>query len=111
MAKRDSSGKLKGAVGGLVGRSVAGKIDNCHFKGKITINGNPAGIDVGGLIGQSENSEIVNSSADAKVEFVNETKLSEPIIELKPNFYGIGVNLRALFKRVRAFFCQGSHLK
>ncbi len=111
MAKIDESGKRKGAVGGLVGRSIGGKIVDCHADGNIIIKGKPKDANVGGLVGQSENTEIVNSSADVKVEFENETNRSEPIIELKPNFYGIGVNLRALFKKVRAFFFQGSHSK
>lgn len=109
MAKKDKSGKRKGAIGGLVGRSVGGKIVDCHANGKIIINGKPNDVNVGGLVGQSENTEIVNSSADVKVEFENETNRSEPIMELKPNIYGVGVNLRALFKKIRALFFQGSH--
>ena len=100
MYKRDKSAKTKGAIGGLVGQAVGGKIDNCHAEGKIIIKENPEDVNVGGLVGQSENTEILNSSADVKVEFESETNPSEPIIELKPNFYGIGVNLRVLFKKL-----------
>lgn len=110
MKKSGDPLKRKSAVGGLVGRSIGGHIENCHFKGEITIHGNPEDVDVGGLVGRTEKTEIVNSSADAKVEFADETHPNEPIIELRPNLYGIGVNLRVLFKRTRAFFCKGSQL-
>ena len=96
--------KPKSAMGGLVGRSSGGRIENSHFEGKITINGNREDVDVGGLVGQSENTEIVGSSADAKVEFTDRTHSSESILELKPNFHGIGINLRALAKRIRRWF-------
>lgn len=59
----------KPAIGGLIGHSVGGKITDCHFKGKITTKGNSKDVDVGGLIGRSENTEIVNSSADAEIEY------------------------------------------
>ena len=98
MAKKPQ--RTKGAIGGLVGRSDGGKIENCYAEGKIIINGNPEDVDIGGLVGQSENTEILDSSADVKIEFRNETSPNEPIIELKPNFYGIGVNLRAFFRKL-----------
>ena len=104
MKKNSDPKKSKSAVGGLVGRSIGGHMENCHFEGEITIHGNPEDVDVGGLVGQSENTEIVSSSANAKVEFVDGVHPSEPMIELKPNLYGIGLNLRVLWKRVRAFF-------
>ncbi len=61
--------QTKPAIGGLVGRNY-GKVINSHFKGKITIHGNPEEMDVGGLIGAGgENSEVVGSSADAEIEY------------------------------------------
>ena len=57
------------SIGGLVGRSKGGKIENCHSEGKITINGKPKDINVGGLVGQSENTEIINSSSKVKILF------------------------------------------
>ena len=110
METKDKHEKPKSAVGGLVGRSIGGHIKNCHFKGEIKINGNPEDIDVGGLVGQIKNTEIVNSSADAKIKFTDKMHPSEPIFELKPNLYGIGVNLRVLAEKVRAFFHNRSHL-
>lgn len=72
MEKNRDLKKTKSAVGGLVGRSVGGRIENCHFEGEITIRGNPEGLDVGGLVGQQEETKIVNSSADAKIKFADE---------------------------------------
>lgn len=59
----------KSAIGGLIGRADGGKVSNSHYKGKITIHGNPEGVDVGGLIGQEENTEVIDSSADAEIEY------------------------------------------
>lgn len=56
-------------VGGLIGKSSGGKVSNSHFRGKIIIQGEPEEIDAGGLIGQSENTEVVDSSADAEIEY------------------------------------------
>ena len=109
MKQNKNSKKGKPAVGGLVGQSSGGRIENCHSEVKITINGNPEDIDVGGLVGRSEDTEIVNSSADAKVLFKGETQPSEPIFEIKPNFHGIGINLRALIKRIMLSRRKGSH--
>ena len=109
MKQNKSSKKPKPAVGGLVGSSSGGRIENSHFEGKIRINGNQKDVNVGGLVGRSENTEIVNSSANAKIEFANETEPSEPIFEIKPNIYGIGVNVRALLKRVLAFLRKSSY--
>ena len=103
MKQNKDSKKRKPAVGGFAGQSIGGRIENCHFEGKITINGNPEDIDVGGFVGRSEDTEIINSSANAKVSFADETQPSEPIFDIKPNFYGIGVNLRAPFMRIIAF--------
>jgi hypothetical protein len=108
MKKNDNPPKHKQTVGGLVGRSVGGRIENCHVKGKITINGNPDNCNVGGLVGSSEDTKILNSSADVKVEFAGQTPQTEPIIELKPNFYGLGINLRALWKKVTGLFHRTS---
>ncbi|MGB2815525.1 MAG: GLUG motif-containing protein [Dehalococcoidales bacterium] len=59
----------KPAIGLLVGRNN-GKIINCHASGKITIHGKPEDVDAGGLIGAAgESSEVVDSSADAKIEY------------------------------------------
>ena len=66
------------AVGGLVGRSVGGRIENSSFKGKITVNGDSKDVDVGGLVGQSQDTEIVNSGADAEIERASERHLTEP---------------------------------
>jgi len=62
--KRDKS-----AIGLLIGRSVGGKIINCHASGKITAHGKPEGVDVGSLIGQLENTEVKDSSAEAEIEY------------------------------------------
>ncbi len=110
MKRNDKHKKSKSAVGGLVGRSIGGRIKDSHFKGEIKINGNPEDIDIGGLVGQSENTEIMNSSADAEIKFADKIHQSEPIIEIKPNLYGISVNLRVLAKKVRTFFYNRSHL-
>ena len=59
----------KSAIGGLLGRQHGGKVSNSYFKGKITIHGKPEEVDVGGLIGQGENTEVVDSSADAEIEY------------------------------------------
>ena len=67
--RRPKQPQPKPAIGGLVGRND-GKIINSHFKGKIKIHGNPEGVDVGGLIGTGgENSEVVESSAEAEIEY------------------------------------------
>ncbi len=61
----------KGKIGGLIGYAGRGaKVRNSHFKGKITIKGTPEEVNVGGLIGQAEeNTEVVDSSADAEIEY------------------------------------------
>jgi membrane-bound ClpP family serine protease len=59
----------KSAMGLLIGRSTGGKVINCHASGKITIHGKPEDVDAGSLIGQSENTEVVGSSADAEIEY------------------------------------------
>jgi len=65
--KRRTQSKL--TVGGLIGRAKGGKVSRCFSTGKLTAHGKPEGVDVGGLIGQSENVEIVDSSADAEIEY------------------------------------------
>lgn len=59
----------KFVVGGLIGSSSAVKLTDCHFKGKIIIHGKSEDIKVGGLIGQAENTEVVDSSADAEIQY------------------------------------------
>lgn len=61
--------QTKGAVGLLIGHAVNSKVDNCHAEGKIIIKGKPESVDVGGLIGNIENTEVANSSADAEIEY------------------------------------------
>ena len=108
MNKNDDAEKPRPAVGGLVGRATGGRIEDSHAKVEIRVNGKPADVDVGGLVGQSENTEIVNSSAEAKLEFADETHPGERILELKPNVYGFGVNLRPLWRKARPFFRKDS---
>lgn len=61
----------KPAIGGLIGHTGRGtKVRNSHYKGKITIKGTSEEVNVGGLIGQAEeNTEVVDSSADAEIEY------------------------------------------
>ena len=67
--KRKISSKPRPAIGLLVGRNN-GKIINCHARGKITIHGKPGDVDAGGLIGATgKSSEVVDSSADAEIEY------------------------------------------
>lgn len=61
--------RTKPAIGGLIGRAVGGKVSHSYFKGKITIHGKPEEVDVGGLIGQGENTEVEDSSAEAEIEY------------------------------------------
>ncbi len=67
--KRSVSSKTKSAIGGLIGKSSGGRVSNSYYKGKIIIRGKSQEVDVGGLIGQSENTEVVDSSADAEIEY------------------------------------------
>ena len=110
MNKNDDAEKPRPAVGGLVGRSKGGRIEGCHAKVEIRINGKPADVDVGALVGQSENTEIVNSSAEAKLELADEKRPDEPILMLKPNFHGVGLDLRAIWRRARRSFRKDSNL-
>ena len=59
----------KRAIGGLIGASKGGRVINSYFKGKITIHGKPEDVDAGSLIGRSEDTEVVNSSANAEIEY------------------------------------------
>ncbi len=100
MKQNKDTKKPKPAVGGLVGQSIGGRIENSRFEGKITVNGNQEDVDVGGLVGRAENTKIVNSSADANISFAGKAQTTE-IFEIKPNIYGISVNLRALVKKIK----------
>lgn len=62
------------AIGGFAGRSVGGRIENCSATGKITVDGDSKDIDVGAFIGQSQDTQIVNSGADMEIEIKNPAK-------------------------------------
>lgn len=59
----------KSAIGGLIGRASEVKIRDSHSKVKVIVSGKPEEVVIGGLIGQSENAEVVNCSADAEIEY------------------------------------------
>ena len=65
--------KRSSAVGGLIGRSLGGCIENCSAKGKITVNGDSRDVDVGGLVGQSQDTKIINSEADVEIKRSSES--------------------------------------
>ena len=59
----------KSAVGGFIGRSSHVKVSHCHSEGRIIVRGKPEDINAGGLIGQAEDTEVVDSSANAEIEY------------------------------------------
>ena len=63
----NSENNKEKCIGGLVGKSIGGKIENCHASGKIIINGVEQDINAGGLVGKVENTEIINSSSDVQI--------------------------------------------
>lgn len=64
-------------IGGLVGKSVGGRIENCHVSGKIIIDGVETDINAGGLVGHAENTEITNSTSDVDIQIVENRKFEE----------------------------------
>lgn len=69
--------KKENCIGGLVGKSIGGKIENCHASGKIIINGVETNLTVGGLVGEAENTEIINSTNDVDIQIMENKKFDE----------------------------------
>ncbi|MFC1953663.1 hypothetical protein ACFLWR_06015 [Chloroflexota bacterium] len=66
---RKKKNENKRAIGLLIGKSRGGVVKNVHVQGKISIRGKPREVDVGGLIGQSEDTKVTGSSADVEIEY------------------------------------------
>lgn len=49
----------------------------------------------------------ISSATDPQATSLTEP--GDPIFELRPNFYGVGVNLRALWRKMRAKFGMSNH--
>ncbi len=64
-------------IGGLIGKSVGGRTENCHASGKIIIDGVETDINAGGLIGNAENTEIINSTSDVDIQIGENRKFEE----------------------------------
>ena len=65
--KRKSSSKS--AIGLLIGKSKGGRVSNCSAEGKIMFHGKPEDINIGGLIGDIENTEVTDSTANVEIEY------------------------------------------
>ncbi|MGE7912492.1 GLUG motif-containing protein [Lysinibacillus xylanilyticus] len=80
----DEKKKIQSNIGGLVGKAIGGKIDNCHVDGKIIINGEQG--EYGGLVGSAVNTEITNSTSNVEIIINSEnvfTELKREVAQIK----------------------------
>lgn len=72
-----NNNKKKPSIGGLVGHSEGGRIENCHFEGTIKIEGDAKSVNVGGLVGSSKDTIIVDSTSKANIQISDDERFEK----------------------------------
>jgi membrane-bound ClpP family serine protease len=65
--KKRTQGRV--VIGGFIGRANNVTIRDSHSKVKMKIHGKREAVDAGGFVGQGKDTKVVNSSAEAEIEY------------------------------------------
>ena len=60
-------------IGGIVGESIGGSIENSNSEGQIFVEGKSNNVKVGGIAGSSKDTKIIDSKSNGRIEIVDTT--------------------------------------